>query len=307
MGQAETKELLEYIGKADSRMVRADLHVHTTVSDGSLSFAGVLAQAQNLGLTHLGFTNHDTTQGLDSAIELGESFGITVVPGIEISAWDAYRKRKVHVLGYGLRDTSSAVEALCAPVLARRNALSHWQLDRLIEAGYAINVPLALAYEQASTALYKQHLMAALTGAPHESDEYKRLYRSLFKGEGICARDIEYVDARDAVRAIVEDGGVPVLAHPGQLDSYGMVDELVSCGLCGIERFHPDHDLRDWAVCNMLADRYGLICTGGSDYHGAFGDVPHVGYGLVEKQRPARPDVACGPVRDVEKKTVLAF
>ena len=287
MSARETEELLAYVTGADTREVRYDLHVHTTVSDGSLTFEGVLAQARECGITHLAFTNHDTTRGLDEAVALGRAFGVTVVPGIEISAWDAYRGRKVHVLGYGLRDESPAIAALCGPVLARRDALSRWQLDRLVEAGYPVNVDLALTYERASTALYKQHIMAALTDAPHASSEYQTLYRSLFKGEGICAGDIEYADARDAVRAIAADGGVPVLAHPGQLNSYSMVDELVSCGLRGIERFHPDHGLHDWAACSTLAKRYGLICTGGSDYHGAFGDTPHVGYGLQERSAVA--------------------
>ena len=119
--------------------------------------------------------------------------------------------------------------------------------------------------------------MDALTDEPFTSADYRTLYRSLFKNGGICDRDIEYVDARDAVRAIVEDGGVAVLAHPGQLDSYDLLPDLVDCGLGGIERFHPDHTAADHARCADLAERYNLLCTGGSDYHGRFGAVKSVG------------------------------
>ena len=136
----------------------------------------------------------------------------------------------------------------------------------------------ALALGCASTALYKQHIMAALTDEPYVSAAYRALYRSLFKNGGICDRDIAYVDARDAVTAIVEDGGLAVLAHPGQLDSYDMVPALAECGLGGIERFHPDHTPIDHARCANVAERYGLICTGGSDYHGRFGGIPYLGF-----------------------------
>ncbi len=147
-----------------------------------------------------------------------------------------------------------------------------------MEAGYEVDVERALELGRASTCLYKQHLMAALTSEPYPSAAYRTLYRSLFKNGGICDRDIDYVDARDAVRVVVEDGGLAVLAHPGQLDSYDLLPDLVECGLGGIERFHPDHTLADHARCAELAVRYRLVCTGGSDYHGKFGRVPHVGF-----------------------------
>ncbi len=259
-------------------LVVEDLHVHTTLSDGSDTFEEVLAQAQKRGIRRIALTNHDTTRGIDEARAAGARLGVEVIGGIEVSAYDFTRKRKVHVLGYGLREHAPALSALCGPVLDRRRQNSLWQIDRLLEAGFEMDVERALALGQASTCLYKQHLMAALTDAPHASVEYRNLYRSLFKGGGICDRDITYVDARDAVRAIGEDGGWAVLAHPGQLDSYDAVPELVAYGLAGIEVHHPDHGPCDHERCRDLAERYGLVCTQGSDYHGLFGDIPHLGY-----------------------------
>ena len=264
-------------GEATAWHADVDFHVHTTASDGSDTFEEVLGQARERGITRLAFTNHDTTRGLSEAAALGERFGVQVVGGIEVSAYDFERGRKVHVLGLGIEEGAPALAALCDPVLERRNANTHWQLDRLVEAGYAVDVERALALARASTCLYKQHLMAALTDEPFTSTGYRTLYRSLFKNGGICDRDIEYVDARVAVRAIVEDGGVAVLAHPGQLDSYDLLPDLVDCGLGGIERFHPDHTAADHARCADLAERYNLLCTGGSDYHGRFGAVESVG------------------------------
>lgn len=257
---------------------KVDLHVHTTVSDGSLTFEEVLSQAARLGIVRLAFTNHDTTAGLSQAAELGRRYGIQVIGGIEVSAYDFARKRKVHVLGYGLSEGAPALDALCSPVLDARRANTLWQLDQLLAAGYEVDVDRALTFGQASTCLYKQHLMAALIDEPHGSAAYKTLYRSLFKNGGIADRDITYVDARDAVRAIVEDGGIAVVAHPGQLDSYDFVPELVKCGLSGIELHHPDHTPVDRVRCMRLAERYGLFVTAGSDFHGAFGDIPRLGW-----------------------------
>ena len=248
------------------------------MSDGSDTFEQVLEQAAQRGVERLAFTNHDTTAGLTAARELGERLGVQVVGGIEVSAYDFERGRKVHILGLGIEEGAPALAALCGPTLERRHANSLWQLDRLVEAGYEVDVERALELGRASTCLYKQHLMAALTSEPYPSAGYRTLYRSLFKDGGICDRDIDYVDARDAVRVVVEDGGLAVLAHPGQLDSYDLLPDLVECGLGGIERFHPDHTLADHARCAELAVRYRLVCTSGSDYHGRFGRVPHVGF-----------------------------
>ena len=255
-----------------------DLHVHSTMSDGSDTFEQVLEQAAQRGVERLAFTNHDTTAGLTAARELGERLGVQVVGGIEVSAYDFERGRKVHILGLGVEEGAPALAALCGPTLQQRNANSLWQLDRLVEAGYEVDVERALELGRASTCLYKQHLMAALTSEPYPSAAYRTLYRSLFKNGGICDRDIAYVDVRDAVRAIAEDGGLPVLAHPGQQDSYDLVPELVPLGLAGIEQHHPDHTPADHARCVQLAERYALACTGGSDYHGRFGSIPHVGF-----------------------------
>ena len=94
-----------------------DLHVHTTVSDGSDTFEEVLEQARQRGIGRVAFTNHDTTRGLDQAAKLGERLDVRVVGGVEISAYDFERMRKVHVLGLGLHEGASAVEALCACLL----------------------------------------------------------------------------------------------------------------------------------------------------------------------------------------------
>lgn len=270
--------LYELLGIEPGEPFKADLHTHTTISDGSDAFATLLGYARVHGVTHLAVTNHDTTVGLTEAIALGRERAFPVVGGVEISAWDPVAESRVHILGLGLAEGAPAVAELCSRTLACRTENTVWQMERLIEAGYDVDVDKAASLAGASTGFYKQHLMAALTDAPFTSAEYQLLYRTLFNNGGIAARDIEYVDARDAVEAVVADGGLAVLAHPGQFNNYEAVPALVDAGLAGIEQYHPDHDYADCRRCEELAQRHGLFCTGGSDYHGAFGKVPYPGY-----------------------------
>lgn len=275
-------ELRWLLGVGESERFRADLHVHTVLSDGSETIEEVLSEASAAGLTHIALTNHDTTVGLRSAVRAGRAVGIRVIGGIEVSAYDFERDRKVHVLGLGLEEGALSLRRLCAPLIERREACSRWQLERLLEAGYRIDLDKVERLASASTCLYKQHVMAGMTDSPAWSPGWQRLYRLLFKDGGVASRDFEYVDARDAVRAIVRDGGLAVLAHPGQTDSYALVPSLVEAGLSGIELSHPDHSEADHDRCFNLAERYGLFCTGGSDYHGVFGRSPRIGACVVE-------------------------
>lgn len=273
--------LYDLLGVEPGEPIKADLHTHTVVSDGSDTFAELLGRARVRGVTHLAVTNHDTTVGLGEVFAHARAHAFPVVGGVEVSAWDPTAESRVHILGLGLGEEAPAVAELCARTLRRRTENTVWQMKRLIDAGYDVDVDKAAALAGASTGFYKQHLMAAVTDAPFTSAAYQQLYRLLFKGGGVAARDIEYVDMRDAVEAIVADGGLAVLAHPGQFDNYDAVPALVDAGLSGIEKYHPDHDYADCRLCEELARRHGLFCTGGSDYHGAFGKVPHPGYRFI--------------------------
>ena len=250
--------------------MKADLHVHSDYSDGYDSVQAVLDQAKQNGVSVISFVDHDTTDTYPLAKAEGEKRGITVIPGVEISAYDFNRKRKVHILGYGYTYPTTHINDLCEELLKRRDDHSWIQVETLIDNGYTIRTSRLKKSNGNIPILYKQYIMESLTDAPYASEAYRTLYRSLFKGDGICAGDIEYIDAILAVRAIKADGGLPVLAHPGQFDSYDIVPELVKNGLAGIELNHPDHTEADHVKIRKLAKQYGLFLTGGSDYHGDY-------------------------------------
>lgn len=258
--------------------MKAELHCHTKLSDGSFTFAEVLELAVEEQIGYLAITNHDTTQGLLEMAEQGRLKGITMIPGIEISGYDFERRRRVHILGYYIEPGNKAIESLCAPLLERRHQGCRIAVDRLIAAGYNVSWDHVLKYAEGGTGVYKQHIMHALIDQGYTETIFGDLYKKLFSrgqnGEqpGIAYIPTEYVEAKEAIRVILQAGGIPVLAHPGQYRNFEAVDELVEAGLQGIEVWHPLHGREDEVKAQELAVKYNLIMTGGSDFHGFYGE-----------------------------------
>jgi predicted metal-dependent phosphoesterase TrpH len=259
-----------------------DLHCHTRISDNTMSIREVIALAASHGITHLAITDHDTTVGIEEAMKTGVRNGVEIIPGIEISAYDFKRGSRAHILGYYVEPGHDAIESLCRPLRERRHEAGREMVAKLIEAGYPVTQEGVERYAEGGTGIYKQHIMHALIEAGVCSEIYGPLYKSLFaRGEGGTASGIAYVplrylDVRDAISAIKEAGGVPVLAHPGQFDNYDAVPEWLQIGLAGIEVRHPLHNAEHERLAGALAERYDLIQTGGSDYHGFYGQSDHL-------------------------------
>lgn len=258
--------------------MKIDLHCHTKLSDNSLTFEEIVELALAEEVTHLAVTNHDTTLRLNDMVRYGAENGIEIIPGIEISAFDFVRGRRVHILGYYVEEGHPALAELCDPVIAARHNASRVMVERLIDAGYDISWQQVERYAEGGTGVYKQHIMHALIDKGYTKHIYGDLYKKLFSrgqnGEqpGIAFMPSKYVDAHDAIRAIGQAGGVAVLAHPGQYRSFEIAHELVQTGLAGIEVWHPLHGPEEEAMAEALAMQYGLIMTGGSDYHGFYGE-----------------------------------
>ena len=256
-----------------------DLHMHSTFSDGSCTVDELVGIARERGLAAIAITDHDCLRQLSRVRERARALGFPVLAGMETSAFDPARGRKVHVLGYGLEatpDGSGPLERIVDVTLRARTANTLWQawtLRRLGAefGGHTVSLDEVCAVAGESTGVYKQHLMEALTGRPYVDPDYQFAYWCNLKGDSPANHDISYPDAVEVVRAIREQGGVPVLAHPGQLDSWDLVPDLVRAGLMGIEAFHPDHDEGDEERVFELAREYGLFVTGGSDFHGRYG------------------------------------
>ncbi|HIU64141.1 MAG TPA: PHP domain-containing protein [Candidatus Avacidaminococcus intestinavium] len=267
--------------------MKIDLHIHTDESDGSCSALEIIKLAAETGINCLSITNHDTVVGLEETVYEGIKAGIEIIPGIEISAMDQKTKRKVHILGYGFKPEAEHITELCAPVLKRRQVRSLEQIEILQKYGFQIKAEDVLKKRQGRT-IYKQHIMAELVAKGYTDEIYSDLYQSLFKGDGICAGDIEYADVFAAVQAIKNDGGIAVLAHPGYQDTYYLVPELARNGLDGIELNHEKHSAEDQRRIRNLAAKYRLLQTGGSDFHGTYGSVKGLGKLVCPEQEFTR-------------------
>ena len=249
-------------------MSKADLHLHSVQSDGSCTREEILRRAVQLGLTHLSFTEHDDTRFASQAVSLGRKFGLWVLPGVEISAFDKVLGKRAHILGYLYRSTA-AITSVCAPVLRRRHENCLWQIEQLRRLGYRITAQDVLPYAAGGT-LYKQHIYHYLLDSGQSKALFGRVKQELFSHGGPCDRRIEYPDPREAVAAIRADGGFAVLAHPGQQQNFALLPDLVDAGLSGIELCHLSNSPSDRLQIRALAKQYGLFCTGGSDFHGIY-------------------------------------
>lgn len=250
--------------------MKADLHVHSYYSDGSSSPQELLELALKHQITDLAVVDHDTFAGITELKQVFASAPVNFIEGIEVSAYDLKRSRKVHILGYNVAN-HYYIEQLCTPMLSARTQNTLQQLKRIQAEGFRITEEQVRSFAGHSNVLYKQHIMSALIQEGYETDMYGRLYKKLFKSNGIAQVDIEYIDVYEAVEAIKLGGGMVVVAHPGQLDSFELIPELASFGIDGIEKYHPDHTLKDQRKVQELVDHFHINCFGGSDFHGVNG------------------------------------
>ena len=249
------------------------MHCHSTYSDGSLSPSQLVSLAARLGLQCLSLTDHDTMRGSDEAAEAAASTDIRFIPGVEISAYDFSRDKKVHILGYSI-DKPEMIDEACAPFLKSRHELSLVKVVKIRQAGYPLTVEDALSHTGPDGTLYRQHIMHALVDMGYATAIYGDLNKILFKNGGPADLKSEYMDARDAVRLVREAGGIAAMAHPFLYESVGTLPELIDAGLTALECHHSSHVEGAERYAYELSERYDLMPVGGSDFHGFYSEWP---------------------------------
>lgn len=247
--------------------MKADLHIHSGISDGSFTRLEIIELAKKKGLSHIAFSDHDCTDGFEECAVLSQRFGVKIIPAIEISAYDFKTGRKAHILGYDYKDPAP-LKRLCEPILKKRNENCLKQIAVLADMGYKITADDVRKFS--GRTIYKQHILKYLYDSKQSTELFGEVYKSVFKNGGRCDFDIVYCDAADAVKAVKQSGGLAVLAHSGQQQNFDIVPELVKAGLDGLELNHPSNGADDMQKITELADRYGLFTTGGSDFHGEY-------------------------------------
>lgn len=248
----------------------ADLHCHTRLSDGSLGIEDLIVLAQKMGIDTIAITDHDCLAGTVRGKIIGKRHGVTVVPGVEISAFDTKRKKKVHLLAY-LSDNPDRLEGLC-----RKNSLSRRKAGQfmVLKAAqkYPITPEFVLKCAAGSTNIYKQHILHALMQCGYSTEIYGKMYEELFSPDSPNNINVapSYPDAFEVLEAIHDSGGIAVLAHPGFYDNFDILDELIEKGLDGVEVWHPKNTPEQVERLTKIAIHKDLLMTGGSDFHGMY-------------------------------------
>ena len=244
---------------------RIDLHTHTTASDGVLSPVELVQEAKRRGIAVLGVTDHDTIDGLATAETAAASAGITIVPGVELST--TVERGEIHMLGYFIdREDPVFTGRLQDQADARLQRASR-MLEQLHNLGYPVDTDRVMTNAE-SGSIGRPHVARELVrigAATSVSDAFNRFLKPGMPG---FVPRLAFTP-EEAIRLILANGGIPVLAHPfSTRDPEGAIDRLLPAGLRGLEVFYAAYSDEERASLAALASRHGLLMTGGSDYHG---------------------------------------
>jgi 3',5'-nucleoside bisphosphate phosphatase len=247
-------------------LTRIDLHTHTRASDGLDTPAELVSNASKQGIAILGVTDHDTVDALPDVQREADSAGITLIPGVELST--TVERAEVHVLGYFVDPANDSLRQHLGELAQARVRRVRLMIERLHELGYDIDGDAVLA-EADEGSVGRPHVARALIDIGAATDVSDAFDRFLKIGRpAYIPRDP--FSPEDAVRLLVEHNAIPVLAHPySTKDIEGILKRLVPVGLKGFETYYAEYTPEQHAELRAFADSWGLIPTGGSDYHGA--------------------------------------
>ena len=239
-----------------------DLHTHTTASDGEFTPKKLVEEAVKCGLDAIGITDHDTVDGIDSAIECAQNKNIKIVPGVEMSC--DVPKGNCHILGFFINHKSPFLREPLNFLRARRRERAALMLSKLEKLGMKIE----LTSRPNESSVGRPHIAAALVKAGYAGsiDEAFQLYLAEGRPAYIPSPKLLPTEAIDLV---IKAGGVPALAHPHTFDNEMMIEVYSREGLCGIEADYLSYNHQTMKRWRKVADRLGLLIVGGSDFHGS--------------------------------------
>ena len=255
-----------------------DLHMHTTLSDGTLSPTELVRVLAATTLRLVAITDHDSLEGIAEAKrEIANHPNLTLIPGIELSSDDG--DSEVHVLGYHLDENNPELHEVLAAFHRNREGRGEIMVAKLNELGFDITWERVVEISQGGV-IARPHIARALMEKGYVSEMREAFDKYI--GRGMPAHiEREKMTPLEAVQLIRRFGGVPVLAHPTYtVNPPALVASLAAAGLAGMEVYYKNYDANTVAELKALADRHNLLALGGSDYH-ASGESDEVAPGLV--------------------------
>ena len=252
------------MSEAAGRPTFVDLHTHSTASDGTLPPEQVIEAAARCGLAALALTDHDTIDGVALARAAAERLGIRVIAGCELSAFQD--DHEVHLLALHLSHLD-ALQRHLSDLRAHRQT----RAAKIVEKLNSLGIPLTLEevlQQSNGGAVGRPHVARALIarGVVHD---FRDAFVRYLGGNGSAFVPKEKLSIEDAIAIAHEAGGLAIWAHPGDGGRRETLEPLVAAGLDGVEVRHPSHSAEDVKRLQALADFFGLVPSGGSDWHGA--------------------------------------
>lgn len=250
--------------------MKVDLHLHTTASDGLTSPQDLVNMAARIKLKVIAITDHDSVEGVATALAAAQGFpNLKIIPGVEISTDVPHGE--VHILGYFIDYRSPDLLGELERLRNSRRVRAQGMVAKL--ASLDIHIDWERVQEIAGGgSIGRPHIAQAMLERGYVPS-LKEAFLKYIGREGPAYVEREKMTPSQAVELIVKSGGLPVIAHPANIENLEeLIAQLQEAGLAGIEVYYISNPLQSTRYLAFLAKKYGLIATGGSDYHG-FEDI----------------------------------
>ena len=250
-----------------TRMI--DLHVHTSASDGTYSPSGVVALANKAGLAAMAVTDHDTVDGVAEAQAAAEGTGLELVPGIEISVGDT---DDVHIIGLYVNIKDSGFVSVMERLKQNRTDRNCEIFKKIRSLGFDVS------YEEAESVMDTGNMgRLHIAGYLHRKGivrDYRKAFKNFLVPGAAAYVPMQHLSEKEGIEAILNSGGLPFLAHINYLKMSDdgveeTVKRLMGYGLAGIEAYYSGYNADDERLAGMLCEKYSLLKSGGTDFHGA--------------------------------------
>jgi len=263
--------------------MRCDLHLHSTASDGAYSPAQLVKMALAKGLGAISLTDHDSTEGIDLALQAAQGTLLEVIPGVEISA--EVGSQESHILGYYIDHRAEPLQERLKAIRDFRRHRAWKMLERLKDLGMPLNRE-RVAEIAGGGSIGRPHIARAMMEKGYVSSTTEAFVNYI--GRNGPAYVPRYkITPLEATQMILEAGGLPVLAHP--LEVLPLLPELAAAGLVGLEAYYGQYSPEQRDDLARWAEKYGLIATGGSDFHGpGILETPDLGEVWIPEEVVAR-------------------
>lgn len=242
----------------------ADLHLHTTYSDGVFTPEQLLKKVSEVGISAISITDHDSIDGYIQAQKYLDKYNIQIIPGIELSCIE--NGKEIHLLGYNIDPDNKILKNHLQDFRNGRYKRAEQILQKLKNLQRPVNFSLVL--EKAGEApITRPHIAMAMTELGYTSNLKEAFVLYLGDDKPAYVSKANFSIER-GIKLINQSGGLAVLAHPARMIQPDTLYKLIKSGLDGIEIIHPTHDLATQKYYQSIASQYWLLETGGSDFHG---------------------------------------